>query len=161
MFQDLSPSANIVNEDITQPSEQCQDDVMPSASGTQRDKNKISGKKKKAAEMEEEAALKTAIDVLKKPQDDYSVFGDYVASELRQLRSDENRKKLKRTITKAIIEMGEMEDQQYSSSSSSSTPIPPYSFNESHSINGANVHHGTTSQSYDSNIGLQGFFADL
>ncbi|KAG7163452.1 putative Alcohol dehydrogenase transcription factor Myb/SANT-like-containing protein 22 [Homarus americanus] len=138
----LSFSQNVVKEEFTQPSEQCQDFVTPSTSGIEHDKKKCSGKNKKVEHLEEQAALKKAIDVLNKPQDDYSVFGDYVASELRQLRSDENRKILKRTIMKAIIEMGEKEDLEYSSSTS--TPIPPCSSPESYSNYDANVGHGTT-----------------
>lgn len=38
------------------------------------------------------------------------IFGDFVASELRTLRSDESRKKLKRLIQKAILQVGEEED---------------------------------------------------
>ncbi|KAG7162443.1 putative Alcohol dehydrogenase transcription factor Myb/SANT-like-containing protein 33, partial [Homarus americanus] len=100
------------------------DFVTPPTSGIEHDKKKCSGKKKKNEHLEEQAALKKAIDVLNKPQDDYSVFGDYVASELRQLRSDENRKILKRTIMKAVIEMGEKKDLEYSSTSTS-TPYSP------------------------------------
>ncbi|KAG7173976.1 putative helix-turn-helix HTH_28 domain containing protein 6 [Homarus americanus] len=141
---DLSFSQNVVNEEFTQPTEQCQDFVSPSTSGIEYDKKKCSGKKKKVEHLEEQTALKKAIDVLNKPQDDYSVFGDNVASELRQLRSDENRKILKRTIMKAIIEMGEKEDLEYSSTSTS-TPILPCSSPESHNSNyDTNVGHGTT-----------------
>ncbi|KAG7175860.1 hypothetical protein Hamer_G009890, partial [Homarus americanus] len=73
---DPSFSQNVVNEEFTQPSEQCQDFVTPSTSGIEHDKKKCSGKKKKVKHLEEQAALKKAIDVLNKPQDDYSVFGD-------------------------------------------------------------------------------------
>ncbi|XP_053625733.1 uncharacterized protein LOC128683799 isoform X2 [Plodia interpunctella] len=42
--------------------------------------------------------------------DECQIFGDFVASELRTLRSDESRKKLKRVIQKAILQIGEEED---------------------------------------------------
>ncbi|XP_041977691.1 uncharacterized protein LOC121732017 [Aricia agestis] len=42
--------------------------------------------------------------------DECQIFGDFVASELRTLRSDESRKRLKRIIQKAILNIGEEED---------------------------------------------------
>ncbi|CAG4908569.1 unnamed protein product [Colias eurytheme] len=42
--------------------------------------------------------------------DECQIFGDFVASELRTLRSAENRKRLKRIIQKAILQIGEEED---------------------------------------------------
>ncbi|XP_059050092.1 uncharacterized protein LOC131845087 [Achroia grisella] len=42
--------------------------------------------------------------------DECQIFGDFVASELRILRSDESRKRLKRIIQKAILQIGEEED---------------------------------------------------
>ncbi|XP_004923236.1 uncharacterized protein LOC101743872 [Bombyx mori] len=42
--------------------------------------------------------------------DECQIFGDFVASELRTLRSNESRKKLKRMIQKAILQVGEEED---------------------------------------------------
>ncbi|XP_060810889.1 uncharacterized protein LOC106134838 isoform X2 [Amyelois transitella] len=42
--------------------------------------------------------------------DECQIFGDFVASELRTLRSDESRKRLKRMIQKAILQIGEEED---------------------------------------------------
>ncbi|KAG7307143.1 hypothetical protein JYU34_007288 [Plutella xylostella] len=42
--------------------------------------------------------------------DECQIFGDFVASELRTLRSDESRKQLKRLIQKAILHVGELED---------------------------------------------------
>ncbi|XP_047510300.1 uncharacterized protein LOC125053120 [Pieris napi] len=43
--------------------------------------------------------------------DECQIFGDFVASELRLLRSMDSRKKLKRIIQRAIIQMGEEDDQ--------------------------------------------------
>ncbi|KAG7163789.1 hypothetical protein Hamer_G023206 [Homarus americanus] len=155
---DQSFSQNVVNEEFTQPSEQCQDVLTPSTSGIEHDKKKCSGKKKKVEHLEEQTALKKAIDVLNKPQDDYSVFGDYVASELRQLRSDENRKILKRTTMKAIIEREKRKTSNVHQHLH--RPLFPHVhlLNLSHSNYDANVGHGTTSQSYDSNIGVAMLF---
>ncbi|RVE54830.1 hypothetical protein evm_000597 [Chilo suppressalis] len=43
--------------------------------------------------------------------DECQIFGDFVASELRMLRSYESRKRLKRIIQKAILQIGEEEDE--------------------------------------------------
>lgn len=43
-------------------------------------------------------------------RDDCQIFGDFVAGELRNLKSDDNRKKIKRIIQKVIIEISESED---------------------------------------------------
>lgn len=48
--------------------------------------------------------------VLRAPSDEFDVFRNYVAMELRQLRSEERRRRLKRIIQRAIIDMGEEED---------------------------------------------------
>ncbi|CAH1397063.1 unnamed protein product [Nezara viridula] len=42
--------------------------------------------------------------------DDFQVFGEFVARELRNLRSDFNRRRLKRMIQKVIIEVSESDD---------------------------------------------------
>lgn len=54
----------------------------------------------------EDMAAATVINFYKNHQ----IFGDFVASELRTLRSNESRKKLKRMIQKAILQVGEEED---------------------------------------------------
>ncbi|XP_064109921.1 uncharacterized protein LOC135217846 [Macrobrachium nipponense] len=100
----ISIAANVnVQESITLSKQLLNPDVTPGISGVENTKEKCS---KKSKHTEEENALKNAIGILNKPQDDDSMFGEYVASELRQLRSIENRKRLKRTIKKAIIEIG-------------------------------------------------------
>ena len=43
-------------------------------------------------------------------EDEYTVFGSYVAHELRSLHSEEKRRDLKRIIQKAIIDMAELDD---------------------------------------------------
>lgn len=43
-------------------------------------------------------------------EDEYTVFGSYVAHELRSLHSEDKRRDLKRIIQKAIIDMAELDD---------------------------------------------------
>ncbi|CAG9783602.1 unnamed protein product [Diatraea saccharalis] len=50
--------------------------------------------------------------------DECQIFGDFVASELRMLRSDESRKRLKRVIQKAILQIGEEEDMKANNNNS-------------------------------------------
>lgn len=60
---------------------------------------------------DDEELFKEAMSVLRAPpSDEFDVFGNYVAVELRQLRSEERRRRLKRIIQRAIIDMGEEED---------------------------------------------------
>ncbi|CAH1980764.1 unnamed protein product [Acanthoscelides obtectus] len=72
--------------------------------------------------------LEKAKNILNTPTDEYTVFGEYVASELRQLRSDERKRRLKRIIQKAIVAMSE-EDEVEFSGSRTLTPLmsPTYS----------------------------------
>jgi hypothetical protein len=50
------------------------------------------------------------VDEEEKEEDEYAVFGSYVAHELRSLHSEVMRRDLKRIIQKAIIDMGELDD---------------------------------------------------
>lgn len=59
---------------------------------------------------DDEELFKEAMSVLRAPSDEFDVFGHFVAVELRQIRSEERRRRLKRTIQRAIIAMGEEED---------------------------------------------------
>jgi hypothetical protein len=43
-------------------------------------------------------------------EDEYAVFGSYVAHELRSLHSEDRRRDLKRIIQRAIIDMVELDD---------------------------------------------------
>nr|CAD7569305.1 unnamed protein product [Timema californicum] len=56
--------------------------------------------------------MKDAMAILKEPLNDHVVFGDFVIVELRQLRSEERRKRLNRLTQKAIIAMGEEEEME-------------------------------------------------
>lgn len=79
--------------------------------------------------------IKKEMQELQKPQDEYQVFGDFVASELRALQSDVNKRKLKRMIQKAIIDVGTLDENERcqsvqfinsEASTSSSQPTSPY-----------------------------------
>ncbi|KAJ8977060.1 hypothetical protein NQ317_017222 [Molorchus minor] len=61
-------------------------------------------------------AMEKAMAVLNRPSDEFDIFGEYVASELRSLQHDHNRRKLKRMIQKAILDMSEIDDNARSSS---------------------------------------------
>nr|XP_024215884.1 THAP domain-containing protein 5-like isoform X3 [Halyomorpha halys] len=47
---------------------------------------------------------------LQEIRDDSQIFGDFVAAELRNLKSETNRKKLKRIILRGVLEVSESED---------------------------------------------------
>lgn len=49
-------------------------------------------------------------------EDEYTIFGNYVAHEIRSLLSEENRRHLKQIIHKAIIDIGELDDKCFQSS---------------------------------------------
>lgn len=44
------------------------------------------------------------------PSDEYQIFGEYVASEIRNLKLRKNKNKLKRQIQKLIINMSALDD---------------------------------------------------
>lgn len=73
--------------------------------------------KKKRSCIENEA-IEKAMTELYQQSDEYDIFGEYVASELRSLQSDYNRRKLKRIIQKAILDMSEIDDNERSSTHS-------------------------------------------
>jgi len=70
------------------------------------------GSRKRSADSEpttEEVLLK-AVKVLTDPEDEFQVFGRYIASELRGLYSNQSRRQLKRAIQRAVLEAYEMDD---------------------------------------------------
>lgn len=68
--------------------------------------------------------FKSALETLQKPMDEDDKFGQYVAMELRGLRSDFFKRRLKSEIRKAVIRIVEEEEMQYTSSASNmSTPM--------------------------------------
>jgi hypothetical protein len=58
----------------------------------------------------EDFILSKALDLLNRRADDEQTFGDYVASSLRNMRSEENRRLLRRKIERDILEMSELDD---------------------------------------------------
>jgi len=49
---------------------------------------------------------------VRKKTDEYGAFGKFVAQELRSLRSDVNRRLLKRMIQKAVLKVSELDDKK-------------------------------------------------
>lgn len=54
--------------------------------------------------------LRKACAIMNKSEDEFDAFGAFVANELREMRHDFLRRKLKRTIQKAILDIGEEDD---------------------------------------------------
>lgn len=50
--------------------------------------------------------------VVRKKTDEYGAFGKFVAQELRSLRSEVNRRRLKRMIQKAVLKVSELDDKK-------------------------------------------------
>lgn len=48
--------------------------------------------------------------ILERPADDYQIFGDFVAAELRSLKSSEKQRLLKQKIQRVILDISESED---------------------------------------------------
>lgn len=109
---------------------------------------------------EDDNILKEAIEIMKKPKDDFDRFGEYVALELKSLKSDYYRGVLKSEIRKAILNISDMDEKCYwstasssSASTSCSTPIasPPIvvdNFSEQ------NIETETTQDYYNSSYSL-------
>lgn len=82
-------------------------------------------KKRKSNELEsilnkDEELINEAMSVIRAKNDDCDVFGQFVAVELRQIRSEERRRRLKRIIQRAIMDIGEEEDSYKNLSSAGS-----------------------------------------
>lgn len=81
-------------------------------------------RKRKREDDFDDKLYSSALKFLLKEPDDYDKFGQYVALELRSLKSDFNRAKLKSEIRKVIVRIAD-EDMynNFSSTSSTSTPM--------------------------------------
>lgn len=79
--------------------------------------------------------LQKAIAELNKTNDDFDTFGEFVASEVRNLHYDHNRRKLKRIIQKAILDISEMDDNEMNASAFPSRSQTSMSFIESDASN--------------------------
>ncbi|XP_055915159.1 uncharacterized protein LOC129948232 [Eupeodes corollae] len=66
--------------------------------------------KKRRAEADDEDSLKAALKILKREPDEHDIFGEYVAQELRSLKFDFNKRKLKSEIRKAIVRIADDDD---------------------------------------------------
>ncbi|XP_066981347.1 uncharacterized protein [Macrobrachium rosenbergii] len=112
------PMGMEANKDATRTShlEQHQEPRTSSCpTGTEGDKERNVIKRRKMQHAKKASTFQDGIAFLNVPRDDNQIFGEYVAAELRQIRSDERRRRLKRTIQKAIVVMGEEEDAELSS----------------------------------------------
>lgn len=82
-------------------------------------KKKQRGQYKKN-EIEQDILLKKATDLMTKPIDEFQIFGDFVASEIRNLKSPEYQRQLKLTIQRAILQFSEHDSSSPSTSRNSS-----------------------------------------
>ncbi|XP_043262214.1 uncharacterized protein LOC122403010 isoform X1 [Colletes gigas] len=81
-------------------------------------------KGKKRTKSIDEENYKDAVQILSKEPDDYDTFGEYVAMELRSLRSNENKRRLKAEIRRAICRIADIDDASIYTSGASSNSSP-------------------------------------
>lgn len=85
--------------------------------------NKINTKTNKKIEAStHDSVVKKAIRALNEEEDQYEIFGKYVASEMRSLSSEYLRKKMKRKFQQIILDTNEEDEQISSPSQSYSNP---------------------------------------
>lgn len=95
----------------------------------QQSTKKVSNKRQSQTH-DDDDILKEAIGIMKKPKTDFDRFGDYVALELKSLKSDYYRGLLKSEIRKSIANISETDERNYWSTYSSTntsscfTPMP-------------------------------------
>ncbi|XP_046984220.1 uncharacterized protein LOC124554196 [Schistocerca americana] len=100
-------------------SEQTTEDVTE-RQGIVEDPTREKSSRKRKHEESDDLVARAALKVLAKGvPDEYEIFGEYVASELRSLRSDSVRRKLKNEIRKAIIRAADADEESYTSASTS------------------------------------------
>lgn len=87
---------------------------------SEKEKSKRRKRSKQCSPDEDEQLFRNALQVLHKQSDEYDCFGNYVAMELRSLKHDFSRRKLKSEIRKTIVRIAD-EDDYFSIPSSSST----------------------------------------
>lgn len=71
-------------------------------------------KKTNSEKDEHDVVLENALQIMQKPSDEYQIFGDFVASELRGLRKAGSKRKLKRLIQQAILKVTDEDDEDNS-----------------------------------------------
>ena len=82
---------------------------------------------KKEPQIQKDDVIKETPQVMKQTEYDYDRFGEYVAMELRNLKSDYFRGQLRSIIRKAIAEYADLDERTYWSSvpsSSNSSAVP-------------------------------------
>ncbi|XP_068917429.1 uncharacterized protein [Tenebrio molitor] len=77
-------------------------------------------RKKKLYETKQDDFVKKPIK-MDPPADEFQVFGDFVACELRNIRSRKNQNHLKRMIQRAILQISELDDNEREKAYSTST----------------------------------------
>lgn len=75
-------------------------------------------KRKDNSQLKEDDLLNKAMKIIDKPADEFQIFGDFVACELRNLQNRENQQRLKRMIQRAILEVAEQDTSRPSSTAS-------------------------------------------
>lgn len=77
--------------------------------------------KKRKRDDDNDELFKSALQTLQKESDEFDLFGQYVALELRTLKSDFNRARLKSEIRKVIVRIAD--DDLYNTITTSSSPL--------------------------------------
>ena len=105
--------------------------IEPAIDCVQSQSHKNKAKRKKCDTSSEDALLQKALAAMQKPVDEFQIFADYVAQELRALKFQHNRNKLKRLIQRAILDISQLDDEQ--NYPAEPTLQTPYSSCSSHS----------------------------
>ncbi|XP_054013753.1 uncharacterized protein LOC128895293 isoform X2 [Hylaeus anthracinus] len=120
---------------VTKPDQLSKEKVSTQYSSHREEESKkkiievIERRGKKRAKFVAEKDFKDSAQILSKEPDDYDTFGEYVAMELRSLRSDENKRRLKAEIRRAICRIADLDDATIyafcaSPNTSQSCPLP-------------------------------------
>ncbi|XP_064641924.1 uncharacterized protein LOC135496494 [Lineus longissimus] len=128
---DDTPDATLFNKDeiCTQPR------GSPSSVATPNPPPSKSRKRKDVGRASDEI-LQKACEVMSRETDELDTFGAFVASELRGLKSESNRKKLKRDIQRVILEAAEKDDEDAAAMTTTLTPSTSRSSTCSPSLTG-------------------------
>lgn len=76
-------------------------------------------KQRKVKNDESDKLFQDAVQIMKEPNDEHDRFGEYVAYELKSLRFDINRGRLKSEIRKSIAKIADEDEEQFWSPSTS------------------------------------------
>lgn len=109
--------------------------------------------KRETVEQLKTMLLAKATKVMDLPIDNIQILGDYVASELQSLGSEQLQRKLKRLIQKAILEISELVDEEESGTSTpASVPLLSPSY-ETSSSNDSQFTIQSLNTNYETNTG--------